>query len=253
MLPEKGSLAYSPRMNRRRVLLMTAGLLCAPFAASAAPMVSPGVRVRLVDAHTGAVFDNIYRNAKGPIALTMTALDLFLRDRRTGGMTSINVGVIDFVAAVMAATGQTSATVLSAYRSLQTNAMLEHTMFGVADNSQHLYGRALDVNFSTRLADAAEAARAMKHGGVGWYPRSHFIHLDVGPVRNWDLGDEGLDDKLTKWPAPTPIPRKGSGTMLVDGPGHLTVGGGKPLAVGSGHTVAAPHHQVAGLLRPAGQ
>jgi len=212
-------------------------------------MVSPGVRLRLVDAHNGAVFEGTYRNAKGPIAQTMTELDLFLRDRRTGGLTNIDVGVVDFLAAVMAATGQTSATVLSAYRSLQTNAMLEHTMFGVADNSQHLYGRALDVNFPTRLADAAEAARAMKHGGVGWYPRSHFIHLDVGPVRNWDLGDEGLDDQLLHWPKPTPIPPKGSGTMLVEGPGQLTIGGGKPMVVAQGRT-PVPHHRVAGLLQP---
>ncbi len=160
-------------------------------------MVSLGTRVRLVDAHTGAVFDEPYRNPKGPIQHAMDELCLFLRDRRSGGMTNIDVGVIDFLTEVMAATGQTSATVLSAYRSLQTNAMLEHTMFGVADNSQHLYGRALDVNFPARLADTAAAAREMKHGGVGWYPQSHFIHLDSGPVRNWELGAEGLqDDRL---------------------------------------------------------
>jgi len=213
-------------------------------------MVSLGTRVRLVDAHTGAVFDGAYRNANGPIAHVMDELCLFLRDRRTGGMTNIDVGVIDFLAGVMAATGQTSATVLSAYRSLRTNAMLEHTMFGVADNSQHLYGRALDVSFPARLADAAAAARAMKHGGVGWYPQSHFIHLDSGPVRNWELGAEGLDDELLKWPQPTPISKEPKGVMLVEGPGRLTIGGGKPPVVVSGRTVTVGHGRVAGLLRP---
>jgi uncharacterized protein YcbK (DUF882 family) len=241
-------------MNRRRFLLGAAGAISMPAMAGAAPMVSTGTKLRLVDAHTGAVFEDAYRNAKGPIPLVLEQLDLFLRDRRTGGMTGIDVGVLDFLAAIMAATGQTSANILSAYRSLQTNALLEHTLFGVADNSQHLYGRALDVSFPTELDDALEAARGMKRGGVGWYPHSHFMHIDTGPVRNWDLGIEGLQDKLLHWPAPTPVPPKGSGTMLVEGKGQITIGGGKPMAVASGRSPApepAAHRRVAGILRPA--
>jgi uncharacterized protein YcbK (DUF882 family) len=184
-------------MNRRRFLLTTAGVLSAPWLAHAAPMVSTGTRLRLVDAHTGTVFDGAYRDAKGPIAHAMDELCLFLRDQHTGGVTNIDVGVIDFLTNLMAAVGQSSATVLSAYRSLQTNARLERTMFGVADNSQHLYGRALDVSFpAAKLGDAVIAARAMKRGGVGWYPRSGFIHIDTGPVRNWDLDQNGLGSLL---------------------------------------------------------
>jgi uncharacterized protein YcbK (DUF882 family) len=237
-------------MNRRRFLLTTAGFFGAPLAATAAPVVSAGTRVRLVDAHTGAVFDDVYRTPKGPVAQAMNRLCLFLRDQRTGGMTNIDVRVVDFLAAVMAATGQTGATVLSAYRSLQTNALLERTMFGVADNSQHLYGRALDVSFPANLAEAAEAARAMKHGGVGWYPHSHFIHLDSGPVRNWELGDEGIEDRLLHWPKPTPISKEPKGEMLVEGPGRLTVGGGQPTSVTRGRTVSLGRGRVAGLLKP---
>jgi uncharacterized protein YcbK (DUF882 family) len=232
-------------MNRRRFLLNSAVLLSAPYAASAAPMVSAS-RIRLIDAHSGATFDGAYRGANGRVA---DELDLFLRDRRSGGMTNIDVGVIDFLAGVMAATGQSSAIVLSAYRSLQTNALLERTMFGVADNSQHLYGRALDDSFPARLADAAAAARDMKRGGVGWYPHSHFIHLDSGPVRNWDIGAEGLQDALLKWPQPTPISKEPKGVMLVEGPGQLTVGGGRAPVVSPGRTVPAGRHPVAGVLQ----
>ena len=182
--------AYIGTMNRRRFLSITAGLAMAPGGVLAAPMVAAGTRVRLVDAHSGVVFDGVYRTAAGPVPKSLDELDLFLRDQHTGGVTSIDVGVIDFVVAVMAQIGQPSAIVLSAYRSLQTNARLARTMFGVADNSQHLYGRALDVAFSPKLLpDAVIAARTMKRGGVGWYPHSGFIHLDVGPVRNWDLGE----------------------------------------------------------------
>jgi uncharacterized protein YcbK (DUF882 family) len=238
-------------MNRRRFLLTTAGLLSAPYVAYAAPIVSAGSRVRLVDAHTGAVFDGAYRNAAGPIARAVDELCLFLRDQHTGGMTNIDVRVIDFLAGVMAAVGQTSATVLSAYRSLPTNALLAQTKFGVADNSQHLYGRALDVSFPAKiLPDAMEAARAMKRGGVGWYPRSGFIHIDTGPVRNWDLDAEGLQEHLFKELPRTPIPPKGAGTTLVEGPGQLTVGGGRPPVVASGRTAPAPRRRVVGLLRP---
>jgi uncharacterized protein YcbK (DUF882 family) len=238
-------------MNRRRFLLGTTALLAAPCVAYAAPVVSAGARVRLVDAHTGKVFDGPYRDAKGPIAHAMDELCLFLRDQHTGGVTNIDVHVIDFLVNVMASVGQASATVLSAYRSLQTNARLEHTMFGVADNSQHLYGRALDVSFPVaKLGDAVIAARTMKRGGVGWYPRSEFIHIDVGPVRNWDLGDEWLKDQLFRELPWTPIPPKGSGVTLVEGRGRLTVGGGKPTVVAQGRTVDLPHHRVAGLFTP---
>jgi hypothetical protein len=92
--------------------------------------------------------------------------------------------------------GQNSATILSAYRTPQTNAMLARTHFGVAENSQHLYGRALDVQFGDNLAEAMKAARAMQRGGVGWYPHSGFMHIDSGPVRNWDLDRTGLGTLL---------------------------------------------------------
>jgi hypothetical protein len=57
----------------------------------------------------------------------------------------------------------------------------------------HLFGRAIDVTFDSHLGGAQQAALAMKRGGVGWYPRSYFIHLDSGPTRHWELdgGDWG--------------------------------------------------------------
>ncbi len=100
--------------------------------------------------------------------------------------------MLDFLASVLDAVGATRATVLSAYRTPETNAMLARTMLGVAERSQHLYGRALDVYLPARLEDAMLAARAMQRGGVGWYPNSRFIHLDSGPVRNWSLDGQGL-------------------------------------------------------------
>jgi uncharacterized protein YcbK (DUF882 family) len=194
--------------------------------------------LRLVDAHTGTTFDSVYRDANGPIPRVVDELCVFLRDQHSGRMTSIDVGVIDFLADVMAATSQTSAVVLSAFRTPETNAMLTRTTFGVAENSQHLYGRALDVRFPARLADAVDAARAMRRGGVGWYPHSGFIHLDTGPVRNWDLDEDGLQDLLIAR-RPTPAGPTQKGEMLVSGPGTLIVGRGRPPVVLPGRALSA--------------
>jgi uncharacterized protein YcbK (DUF882 family) len=195
-------------------------------------------RLRLVDAHTGATFDGAYRDANGPIARVMDELCVFLRDQHSGRMTNIDVGVLDFLANVMAATGQTSAVILSAFRTRETNAMLARTTFGVAENSQHLYGRALDVRFPSRLADTMVAARAMRRGGVGWYPYSGFIHLDSGPVRNWDLENDGLQDLLITARG-TPLGRSAKGEMLVNGPGTLIIGGRKPPVILPGKVLAS--------------
>jgi hypothetical protein len=96
------------------------------------------------------------------------------------------------LADVLAAVGETRATILSAYRSRATNEMLARTTFGVAENSEHVFGRALDVSLGAKLPEAVEAARAMQRGGVGWYPRSYFFHIDCGPPRNWTLDGTGF-------------------------------------------------------------
>jgi uncharacterized protein YcbK (DUF882 family) len=231
-------------MNRRRFLLRAAALFCAPpYRTWATPVASGSFRLRLVDAHTGASFDGTYRDANGPILHVMDELCIFLRDQHSGRMTSIDVGVIDFLANVMAATGQTSAVVLSAFRTPESNAMLARTTFGVAENSQHLYGRALDVRFTSRLADAMVAARAMRRGGVGWYPNSGFIHLDSGPVRNWDLDNDGLQDLLITTRG-TPLRRSAKGEMLVNGPGTLIIGGRKPPVILPGKVLASSRQRV---------
>jgi uncharacterized protein YcbK (DUF882 family) len=119
-----------------------------------------------------------------------------LRDHHANKTGPLDIAALDFLADVMTATGQGSALILSAYRTPETNAILARTRFGVAEKSQHMYGRALDVSFDRRLADARNAARLMRRGGVGWYPSSHFIHIDTGPMRNWELDGSGLDALL---------------------------------------------------------
>jgi uncharacterized protein YcbK (DUF882 family) len=183
-------------MNRRSFLLMAAAGSVVARTATALPRPPSLWRLKLVNAHTGETFSGAYRDDRGPIAPVMEELSVFLRDHYTGEKIPIDVGVVDFLADVMDSVGAAGATILSAYRTPATNAMLARTTFGVAENSQHLYGRALDVFLPTRLEDAMEVARKMRRGGVGWYPQSGFFHLDTGPLRNWTLAQRGLGKLL---------------------------------------------------------
>jgi uncharacterized protein YcbK (DUF882 family) len=207
----------------RRVFLALAGVsLATPRAARAAPAPVPLRRLSLVNAHTGETFDGPYRDDTGPIGVAMEDLSVFLRDHHSGEKIAMDIGVVDFLAGVMDAVGAAHATVLSAYRTRETNAMLARTTFGVADNSQHIYGRALDIRLPSRTEDAMQAARAMRRGGVGWYPRSGFFHIDTGPFRNWTLDGGGLDRLLLDF------------QRLVSG-GHLAIAPHGKLLVGRAH------------------
>lgn len=180
---------------RRRDLLLAAGLSVIVRGAAAALPGTPR-RLRLYNAHTRETFDGPYRDVDGPIASAMADLAMVLRDHHANKTGPLDVQTLDFLYDVMEATSQGRATILSAYRTPETNAWLRRTTFGVAERSQHMYGRALDVAFDSRLADAERVALAMKRGGVGWYPRSRFIHLDTGPVRSWNLDGAGFDSLL---------------------------------------------------------
>lgn len=184
-------------MDRRLFLSMAAGLAACPSMARALPRPPNALRrLRLANPHTGETFEGAYRDDNGPIQRVIDELCIFLRDHHSGEKTQMDVGVIDFLADVLDSVGETRATILSAYRTAETNAMLARTMFGVAEHSQHIVGRALDIRFDSRLSEAMNQARAMQRGGVGWYPHSGFIHIDTGPVRNWTLDESGLDSLL---------------------------------------------------------
>ena len=76
--------------------------------------------------------------------------------------------------------------VISAYRSLKTNEMLRNRSGGVANNSQHLYGKAIDIRLTdVDLLRVRDTAITMQRGGVGYYASSNFVHIDTGRVRRW--------------------------------------------------------------------
>ena len=76
--------------------------------------------------------------------------------------------------------------IYSGYRSPETNAAYRRMRGGVAEHSYHVRGKAIDLNLPGRdLRQVRMAALSLESGGVGYYPRSNFVHLDTGSIRNW--------------------------------------------------------------------
>lgn len=115
-------------------------------------------------------------------------LNWFLRDWRNDETTTMDPRLFDVVWQVYreAGAGDNPITVLSAYRSPTTNAALRRRSRAVAKHSQHMLGKAMDTTMpGLAMNQIREIGMKLQHGGVGWYPRSPFVHLDVGSVRSW--------------------------------------------------------------------
>jgi uncharacterized protein YcbK (DUF882 family) len=140
-----------------------------------------------VHTHTGESLSAVYFKDG---SYQQTALERFnhlLRDFRTGDVHPIAPAVLDILVELQVLANRSGPyEVISAYRSPQTNSGLRNRSSGVAEHSLHMEGRAIDVRlagFSTRKLQ--ELALQMGRGGVGFYPKSDFVHLDNGRVRSW--------------------------------------------------------------------
>jgi uncharacterized protein YcbK (DUF882 family) len=117
----------------------------------------------------------------------LNQLNHFLRDSRNNEQTEMDPLLFDVLWHTMNATGyHGTVEVLSAFRSPETNAWLASVSRGVARDSQHMNGNAMDIRFpGVPVFKIRQAARSLQMGGVGFYPRSGFVHLDTGPIRYW--------------------------------------------------------------------
>lgn len=114
-------------------------------------------------------------------------INVFLADFRNGEQLAIDPALLDLIYDVRESLGVSGAfEVISAYRSPETNEMLRSTSSGVAKNSQHLLGNAIDVRLrGVTTAALRDAAISLQRGGVGYYQSSDFVHIDTGRVRRW--------------------------------------------------------------------
>jgi len=117
----------------------------------------------------------------------MREIEHLMRDYRTGTVHAIDRRLIDIVYHLNRMLGShRPVEVISGYRSPQTNAFLRATTDGVAQNSYHMRGQAIDLRLPGHsLSQLRRAALSLRAGGVGYYPASNFVHVDTGPVRHW--------------------------------------------------------------------
>jgi uncharacterized protein YcbK (DUF882 family) len=179
-----------PRPGRREMLRLAVLAATLPWArrALAAPAVEEDPReLAFRNLHTGEAVDVVYR-ADGRLDTgALREIDWVLRDFRTGEARPIDRRLLDLLWRLRAALDTAEPyEVISGYRSPATNAMLRREGRGVARGSLHMRAMAIDVRVPDRpLETVRDTALALRLGGVGFYPVSGFVHVDVGRFRFW--------------------------------------------------------------------
>jgi uncharacterized protein YcbK (DUF882 family) len=143
--------------------------------------------IELKSIHTGEVVKATFGREAGPDAATLAKLQHVLRDYRVNEEHEMDAGLYQQLSDLAEAAGcEPRYEVISGYRSPKTNAQLRANGHGVAEHSLHMEGRAIDVRLKDcPLAKLRDLALQAKRGGVGYYERSNFVHLDTGRVRTW--------------------------------------------------------------------
>ena len=183
-------------LRRRQFLKFGAALACAGAGQLLAPHAHPEPvaafrpplrHLTLYNLHTDEVLDLDYGCGESYIPAAMTRIAQVLRDFRTGEQHEIDPALMDRLYELAAALGADPVfSVISGYRSPQTNELLRSRSSGVALRSLHMDGRAIDVRLrGVGCALLAACAQNLGRGGVGFYGRSDFVHLDTGAVRTW--------------------------------------------------------------------
>lgn len=153
----------------------------------AAPLVGSVRRIALHNVNTRESFEGVYWADGNYKPDALKKLDVLLRDHRAKQVCHYDPRLFDLLARVHATVDSDAPfEVICGFRSRRTNAMARRRSRGVAKESFHTRGMAIDIRLpDAQLRGISEVAKSMQVGGVGYYPRSGFVHLDVGPVRTW--------------------------------------------------------------------
>ncbi len=179
-------------LSRRRFLRLSALTTLASFSprlglAALKNFQSPERSLSLHNTHTGESLEEVYWAKGRYLSEALSDIDYILRDHRSGDIKRIDVRLLDLIHAIgLKLDAQEPFHIISGYRSPRTNAFLRKCGRGVARNSFHLYGKAVDIRLpECPLSLLHRVAIEMRGGGVGYYPRPNFVHIDVGRVRSW--------------------------------------------------------------------
>jgi uncharacterized protein YcbK (DUF882 family) len=197
--------AHSPRLRARTIhssamLHMGSVLMPGILPAMGAEMslVGQQYRLNLHHLHTGESLSVVYRVGDTYIPSAMAELNHFLRDHRTQEQSHYDPAEFDLLHNVLSRLGKPAAEidVVCGYRTPWSNNFLRtrSSNTGVAKNSQHMLAKAIDIRVpGVTTSTLRDAALSLQAGGVGYYPISQFVHVDVGPVRQWTFAGGGSD------------------------------------------------------------
>lgn len=181
-------------VNCRRRFLQAGFSACALMAIPLAIPLShanimqpPERKLAFLNLHTGERIQSVYWAENQYIPEALQAISNVLRDHRTGDLHPMDTDLFNLLHLLQSRMNSNQEFhVISAYRSPKTNAMLAGRSDGVAKQSMHTQGKAIDIRLpGHQLSDLQAAALSLKMGGVGYYPKSDFIHLDTGRTRFW--------------------------------------------------------------------
>ncbi|SIS74993.1 DUF882 domain-containing protein [Insolitispirillum peregrinum] len=181
-------------LSRRGILRLGAAATATGLIGAAVPSDAMAAvykaKERVVAMHninTGEMLEVVYAKASGYNPAAMQKLNSLMRDRRNDESTRMDPRLIDAMWALSQKLGSKKPfQLICGYRSPASNAMRAAMSDGVASNSYHTRGMAADIALpDVSLGRLRRAAMELKVGGVGYYPRDGFVHIDVGPVRTW--------------------------------------------------------------------
>lgn len=178
--------------NRRQFLKLgalaaAAGLPPLVTRAAAPDPKAPERSLAFYNTHTGESLQTVYWTEGNYLPEALTGINRILRDHRNDAIKDMSVALLDLLYRIHTVSeARQPLHIISGYRSPATNAMLAARSGGVAKHSMHLDGKATDIRIPGReLAQIRRVALMLEGGGVGYYPGSDFVHVDVGRVRQW--------------------------------------------------------------------
>jgi uncharacterized protein YcbK (DUF882 family) len=169
-------------------LVTAAGSLALPALPAFAFPEANARRLGFNHLHTGETLDVVYWEDGAYVPDALMAVNHVLRDWRTDTVHEIEPRLLDLLVALQGRLDKSERfDVICGYRSPATNAMLHERSAEVATHSLHMVGQAIDIRLpGVELANLRDAALNLAVGGVGYYPASDFVHVDIGRVRRWD-------------------------------------------------------------------
>jgi len=145
-------------------------------------------RIELFNTHTNETVSVVYKRGDAYLPDALAKLDHVLVDHRSGEIHPMDPRLFDQLVDLAAAAGvEPRYEIISGYRSPRSNSkMAARPGSGVSKNSLHMQGRAMDVRLKgVSIETLRDLALQAKRGGVGYYPRSRFVHIDTGSFRTW--------------------------------------------------------------------